>query len=80
MYLCLPTWLPKLICESEICKVKPESKYVAIRKSSKYDPDKLRLKMERMIDQWNCNNPFIAYEGLEFDFEEICENEKKMPK
>lgn len=80
MYLALTTWTPKLQCENEKCLVKPESKYISIRKKQRYNPEIIKQKIEKMISQWNTNAPYNPYEGFEFDFEEIAAKELSLLK
>lgn len=77
MYLDEITWRPQLICFNLSCNVQPISKYIAIRKTSKINALRIQERIERMINLWNQNNPIDAYEGLQFDFEEIAETEIK---
>jgi hypothetical protein len=71
MFLDKQTWTPKFLCSNSKCLVRPESQYVSIRKTSKTNPERLKNKIEKLINSWNEGNPINAYEGLEFDFEEI---------
>jgi len=71
------TWLPKFLCINQSCSVKPISQYVAIRNTSKVSIARLKMKFEQLINDWNETNPCIAYEGMDFDFEEIAREGKK---
>lgn len=77
MWFDKPTFLPHFKCETTSCTVQPESRYVPIRNTSKKDPERFRSKIELMILHWNRENPIPAYEGLEFDFDDICNNQVK---
>lgn len=77
MFRCSQTWTPELRCETDVCSVKPTSKYVPIRKKQKYNAKIIGEKIRRMISIWNENNPFKATEGFEFDFDEVANEEKK---
>ena len=76
MWLDDQTWTPKLICNNRNCWVQPESQYVPIRKQQIFRADVIKRKIEQMIDNWNKTNPIAAYEGMEFDFDKIAEDEK----
>lgn len=65
------TWLPEIECVNSECKVRPKSKYVAIRKMQKKDANIIKIKIEKSIANWNDNNPMIAIEGIELDFDQI---------
>ena len=76
MYLDATTWTPHLQCDEASCKVRPKSQYVPIRKKQIYCADIIRVKIRKMIDWWNEENPYKAIQGFEFDFEDIAEKEK----
>jgi hypothetical protein len=67
----IETWLPEIQCRSDDCKVQPKSKYVAIRKNQKINSIIIKEKIEKAIANWNDNNPMIAIEGIELDFDKI---------
>ncbi len=80
MYYTFDTWLPKFQCDNSICKVQPISQSSPIRNTCKYDSERLKGKFELIINNWNQNNPIIAYEGMTFDFTEIAKEGKKWVK
>ena len=80
MYLDDETWTPHFKCWGDLCMVKPKSMYVAVRNSAKTDPMRFKEKIEKAISYWNDNNPMTAFEGVEFDFEEIIKTEWKSSK
>jgi hypothetical protein len=77
MILDRDTWLPQLKCLNGACDVQPFSKYIPIRKDQKYSAPIIHVKIQDMIKKWNDNNPMTATEGIEFNFQEIADNEKK---
>lgn len=69
------TWLPEIQCRGEGCKVHPKSKYIPIRKKQKANPIIIKEKIEKVIAYWNDDNPMIATEGIELDFEKIVKDQ-----
>jgi hypothetical protein len=72
----LITWTPLIECVNYCCKVNPKSKYVPIRKKQKKDPNIIKRKLEKLISYWNDNNPCIAKEGIELDFDLISQEKQ----
>ena len=70
-YFTQGTWLPKIICKSSVCRVNPESKPQVIRKTCKVDIIRLKKKISDLFQSWNDQNPIIAKEGKEIDFDHI---------
>jgi hypothetical protein len=76
----METWMPHFECWNSLCTVHPKSHTRPIRKSQKYDADKIRWKIEFVINAWNLNNPIKAYEGMQFDFDDIVQTALKLKK
>lgn len=77
MFFTDDTWLPQIKCINDLCDVMPISKYVPIRNKQKYNPLVLREKIRKVFFLWNQSNPIEAYEGKEFDYNQICYDEIK---
>lgn len=75
MWLNSETWLPQLVCENPECTVRPESRYVPIRKKQKYCGKTVGEKICKMINLWNEGHPYRPTEGFEFDFYEVAKKE-----
>ena len=68
------TLLPDVHCKNFYCPVKPKCKYVPIRKQQRFNPIILKEKIEKVIGHWNDDNPMIATEGIELDFDDVAKN------
>jgi hypothetical protein len=72
------TYLPVVKCNNLNCTVQPKTKSVPIRKNQRFDAKIIKIKIERLVAYWNENNPLVATEGFEIDFEaSIKENEEE---
>lgn len=47
------TWLWDIRCINDTCKIKPKSPHVSIRKTTKYDFDKMLKKIDTLVSRWN---------------------------
>jgi hypothetical protein len=72
MYYDEITWLPRIICFNRDCVMEVQTKYVPIRKSQKSNPEIIKRKLEKVISNWNENNPMVAFEGISLNFDEIA--------
>lgn len=65
------TWCWSIKCRGYECKMRPESPYIAIRKTSKGDPERLAMKLGELADKWNTGNDYPAYEYKVVDVSEL---------
>ena len=72
--------MPRFECRNPECTVQPVSKSSPIRNTCKYSSDRLKIKFELIINQWNSLNPIQPYEGMTFDFTEIAKEGRKWVK
>lgn len=70
------TWLPRIKCGNFQCNVKPQTKYIPIRKSQREKIAVIREKIEKVIKLWNDGNLIFKNEGFELDYEKIVQNYK----
>lgn len=74
------TWLWYVGCMNEKCNVRPKSRHVCLRNTSKYLKERIFKKIFDMTDFWNKENPMKAYEAKRLnleDIDKICEQERK---
>jgi len=66
------TWLWHIQCYTSFCPVQPKGKYIAIRKTTKYDIEAQIKKVDKLVYLWNEGNMVPAYEKtiVEFEIEE----------
>jgi len=76
MFYSAETWLPKIMCINKKCTVQPISKYIPIRKKQKKNPEIIKNKIEKAIDNWNSNNPMDAIQGIKLNFEDVAKEKE----
>ncbi len=64
------TWVWKIYCINYDCAFKPEGRHVAIRKSQRFDLDKIKEKLDRLCAFWNVCDKYKPYEKLEIPLDE----------
>lgn len=65
------TWLWKINCSNKECRIKPNSPYTPVRKTTKRNPEKMFQKLRWICTAWNKNNPRIAKEKKIVDLSKI---------
>ena len=74
------TWLLKIKCRNEICKVNPQSKYVPVRKTQKSEYPKLRQKIELCFMNWNDSLGTKAKDAFNIDYPKILAHGRRSVK
>ena len=70
------TWCWEIQCNNQDCWMKPKTRHVAIRKTTKKEFIAFHAKIDRLAHIWNGGNPMKAYEMKVIDLEEIPELNK----
>ncbi len=69
-------WCIYIECGNLACQVKPRTKYISIRKTQRECPEKIRIKVERVINIWNRGGLPYKNEGFALDFDEMVRDFK----
>lgn len=73
MYFEVDTWLPHIACQNTYCAIKPKTAYKPIRKTGKCCPLNIKYKLSILFQNWNKENDYEAYEGVELDVEAMAQ-------
>lgn len=68
------TWKWSIFCANIKCRMKPESPYVSIRKTSKTIRSRFLNKVKELAQKWNQGNPIPAKDKKVVDLEKIEKN------
>lgn len=60
------TWCWNIRCQNHDCKIRPQTRFISIRKTCKADLQRQKEKIETIVNEWNEMNPFEAYEKTIF--------------
>ena len=64
------SWKWEVYCGNCECAFKPRGRYVIVRKSQRYDLDKMLTKLELLASYWNGHTKYAPYEKIQVNLDE----------